>query len=52
MSTNIEVQREKAEVRNNLEREELLTDKNKGKYRKNLLLTIDTKDVRGKLKKN
>ena len=52
MSTNIEVQREKAEVRNNLEREELITDKNKGKYRKNLLLTIDTKDVRGKLKKN
>ena len=27
MSTNIEVQREKAEVRNNLDREELLTDK-------------------------
>ena len=51
MSTNIEVQREKAKVRNNLEREELLTNKNKGKYRKNLLLTIDTKDVREKLKR-
>ena len=52
MSTNTEVQREKAKVRNNLEREELLTDKSKGKYPKNLLLTIDTKDVREKLKKN
>ena len=29
MSTNIEVQREKTEVRNNLEKEELLTDKSK-----------------------
>ena len=29
MPTNIEVQREKTEVRNNLEKEELLTDKNK-----------------------
>ena len=29
MPTNIEVQRKKTEVRNNLEKEELLTDKNK-----------------------
>ena len=29
MSTNIEVQREKAKVRNNLEKEELLTDEKK-----------------------
>ena len=29
MSTNIEVHREKAEVRNNLDKEELLTEKNK-----------------------
>ena len=29
MSTNMEVQREKAEVWKNLEKEELLTDKNK-----------------------
>ena len=35
MSTNIEVHREKAEVRNNLDKEELLTDKYKNHYRKN-----------------
>ena len=53
ISTNIEVQREKAEVCNNLDKVELVTDKKtKSKYRENLSLTTDTKDVREKLEKN
>ena len=48
MSNNIEVQREKAEVRNNLDEEELLTDKNKMQISEEFI--IDNRHERRKRK--
>ena len=52
ISTNRQVQRDWVEMQNNLEKEELLTDKNKKQTSEKFITDNRHENVRGKLKKN
>ena len=52
MSTNIKVKREKVKVRNNLEKEELLTDKNKNQILEEFITDNRHERRKRKIKKN